>query len=94
MALMTLVANPVRHSVDPGLDGGRTELCISQAEGRCHIHVSDTGLGLQPGSTGPGVGLRSLRERVKPTLSGDAAMRVGELSPRGFAVSIECPVWP
>lgn len=93
MTLMTLVENAVRHGIDPSLHGGRIDVRIAQADGRCHIQVSDTGLGLQADSTGLGTGLGSLRERLKLTFADDAAMRISELAPQGFCVAIECPAW-
>ena len=94
MTLMTLVENAVRHGIDPGMNGGRVDVHISAANGRCHIEVSDTGVGLQAGSPGLGTGLASLRERLALMFGGDAALRISELAPHGFRVSIECPAWP
>jgi glucose-6-phosphate-specific signal transduction histidine kinase len=93
LTLMTLVENAVRHGIDPSLTGGRIDVRIAQANGRCHIEVCDTGAGLQTGSPGLGTGLGSLRERLALTFAGDAAMRISELSPHGFCVAIECAAW-
>jgi len=94
MTLMTLVENAVRHGIDPGLDGGRIDVRISAANGRCHIEVSDTGVGLQAGSPGLGTGLGSLRERLALMFGAEAALRISENTPHGFRVSIVCPAWP
>ncbi|QYG07783.1 MULTISPECIES: sensor histidine kinase [unclassified Janthinobacterium] len=94
MTLMTLVENAVRHGIDPCMDGGRIDVLITEAHGRCHIEVSDTGAGLQAGSPGLGTGLGSLRERLALMFGGEAALRISELAPHGFRVSIECPAWP
>ena len=94
MTLMTLVENAVRHGIDPCMDGGRIDVLITEANGRCHIEVSDTGAGLQAGSPGLGTGLGSLRERLALMFGGEAALRISELAPHGFRVSIECPAWP
>lgn len=94
MTLMTLVENAVRHGIDPCMDGGRIDVFITEAHGRCHIEVSDTGAGLQAGSPGPGTGFGSLRERLALMFGGEAALRISELAPHGFRVSIECPAWP
>lgn len=93
MTLMTLVENAVRHGIDPGMNGGRIDVRISELSGRCHIEVSDTGVGLQAGSPGLGTGLGSLRERLALMFGGEAALRISELAPHGFRVSIECPAW-
>lgn len=94
MTLMTLVENAVRHGIDPSLHGGRIDVRIDAANGRCHIEVSDTGVGLQAGSPGLGTGLGSLRERLALMFGDAAALRISELAPHGFLVSIECPAWP
>lgn len=90
LTLMTLVENSIRHGIDPSLEGGRIDVSISAADGRCHIRVLDTGIGLQSKSPGLGSGLASLRERLALTFAGDAVLRISEISPHGFCVDIEC----
>jgi LytS/YehU family sensor histidine kinase len=93
LTLMTLVENSIRHGIDPSLAGGQIDVSIATTEGRCHIRVRDTGVGLQARSPGLGSGLSSLRERLALTFAGDAVLRISEQAPHGFCVDIECPAW-
>ena len=47
MTLLTLVENAVRHGIDPGEEGGRIDVDVRLRDGRCHVRVTDTGVGLQ-----------------------------------------------
>jgi hypothetical protein len=95
-ALLTLVENAVKHGIDPSEEGGRIEVEVEVRGERCLLRVRDTGVGLQPGSAGPGsaglgTGLANLRHRLR-LLYGDAAqLRVGENPPRGVSSEIELP---
>lgn len=76
MTLLTLVENAVRHGIDPSEEGGRIDVLIERREGRCHVVVSDTGVGLQHSDAGTGTGLSSLRERLKLAFGPDARLQV------------------
>ena len=47
MTLLTLVENAVRHGIDPSEEGGRIDVDVRLRDGRCHVRVTDTGVGLQ-----------------------------------------------
>ena len=47
MTLLTLVENAVRHGIDPSEEGGRIDVDVWLRDGRCHVRVTDTGVGLQ-----------------------------------------------
>ena len=47
MTLLTLVENAVRHGIDPSEEGGRIDVSVRVRDGRCHVRVSDTGVGLR-----------------------------------------------
>lgn len=91
MTLLTLVENAVRHGVDPSEDGGRIEVSVHVINGRCIARVTDTGVGLQHGSSGLGTGLSTLRERLQLAFGGDAQLRVSELMPHGVSAEVEFP---
>jgi LytS/YehU family sensor histidine kinase len=91
MTLLTLVENAVRHGIDPGEEGGRIDVEVSARAGRCRVRVTDTGVGLRPGSRGLGSGLATLRERLQLSFGGDAELRLEAMEPRGVCASLEFP---
>jgi hypothetical protein len=94
MTLLTLVENAVRHGIDPSEDGGRIEIEVQLRDGRCHVRVSDTGMGLQQAGNGPGTGLSTLRERLQLVFGGDAQLRLSSLEPRGVCAELDFPAQP
>jgi two-component sensor histidine kinase len=91
MALITLVENAVRHGIDPSEDGGRIDVDVSVRDDRCTVTVTDTGVGLQSSTRGPGSGLASLRERFELAFGSEAELRLEEMRPRGTRASLEFP---
>jgi hypothetical protein len=91
MTLLTLVENAVRHGIDPSEEGGRIEVEVRLRDGRCHVRVSDTGLGLRASGDGLGTGLSTLRERLQLAFKGDAQLRLTEVEPHGVRAEIDFP---
>ena len=91
MTLLTLVENAVRHGIDPGEEGGRIEVEVRLRGGRVRVRVTDTGVGLQPTSSGLGTGLSTLRERLQLFFGGDAQLRLSEVEPHGVRAELEFP---
>jgi hypothetical protein len=91
MTLLTLVENAVRHGIDPSEEGGRIEIDAQLRDGRCHVRVCDTGMGLQQAGKGPGTGLSTLRERLQLIFGDDAQLRLSSLEPHGVCAEVEFP---
>jgi signal transduction histidine kinase len=92
MTLLTLVENAVRHGIDPREEGGRIDVDVWLRDGRCHVRVTDTGVGLQvEKSGGLGTGLSMLRERMQLAFGGDAQLRLTEVQPHGVCAELEFP---
>lgn len=91
MTLLTLVENAVRHGIDPAEDGGSIEVLVSRRDGRCHVRVTDTGVGMGAPGTGLGTGLATLRERLQLVFGADASLRLSQRQPRGVSVELEFP---
>jgi two-component sensor histidine kinase len=91
MTLLTLVENAVRHGIDPSEEGGRISVDVWLRDGRCHVRVTDTGVGLQSKSGGLGTGLSTLRERMQLAFGGDAQLRLTEVQPHGVCAELEFP---
>jgi LytS/YehU family sensor histidine kinase len=92
MTLLTLVENAVRHGIDPREEGGRIDVDVWLRDGRCHVRVTDTGVGLQvEKSGGLGTGLSTLRERMQLAFGGAAQLRLTEVQPHGVCAEVEFP---
>jgi signal transduction histidine kinase len=91
MTLLTLVENAMRHGIDPAEDGGRIDVRVSVAGGRCVGEVIDTGLGLASGSESLGTGLANLRERLQLAFNGDATVDLTSIKPHGTVATINFP---
>ncbi len=92
LTLLTLVENAVRHGIDPSEEGGRIDVTVRLANGRCRISVVDTGVGIGFGSSGLGTGLPALRERLALSFGGDATLQLQALAPHGVRAEIDFPV--
>ena len=91
MTLLTLVENAVRHGIDPSEEGGRIDVDVWLRDGRCHVRVTDTGIGLQQKTGGLGTGLSTLRERMQLAFGGDAQLQLTEVQPHGVCAELEFP---
>jgi len=91
LSLLTLVENAVRHGIDPSEEGGRIDVRVRLREGRCHVEVADTGVGLSGESAGHGTGLAILRERLHLAFAGDAGLGLAAQTPRGVVAMLDFP---
>jgi len=88
----TLVENAIKHGLEPRPEGGRISIdARSIAGGGLRIAVADTGMGLQEGSHGSGMGLANLRERLKLLYGARARLSIAPNTPSGVVCVIEIP---
>jgi len=92
MTLLTLVENAVRHGIDPSEEGGRIEVHVRRRGDRCVVRVTDTGVGLEPASSGLGTGLTTLRERLRLVYGDEATLELGPEGSAGVSAEIVLPV--
>jgi Histidine kinase len=92
MTVLTLVENAVRHGIDPAEDGGRIDVLAQQAQGRCLLRVSDSGIGLGASNGSTGTGLANLRERLQLAFAGQAQLRLSGALPRGVVAEVDWPL--
>jgi len=64
MILLTLAENAIKHGIEPSLRGGAVSVAAALREGRVHIRVDDSGVGLSP-SPCTGLGLENVRRRLQ-----------------------------
>jgi signal transduction histidine kinase len=86
----TLVENAIKHGLEPRPEGGRISIeARSIAGGGLRIAVADTGMGLQAGRHGSGMGLVNLRERLALLYGERARLTIEPNTPSGVACVIE-----
>jgi signal transduction histidine kinase len=91
MMLQTLVENAIKHGLEPKPGGGTIWILARAFDDHCTITVADDGLGFNSQSSGTGIGLKNLRERLRLTYAGAAAFAIVSNFPSGVAATITLP---
>jgi hypothetical protein len=78
-ALQTLVENAIHHAIAPRASGGSLHIAMRQDQGRLRLTVQDTATSstessVPRSSSGNGMGLRLLRERLAALYGSDATL--------------------
>ena len=91
MMIQTLVENAIKHGLEP-LPGGGTIWVTARQEGeRVAITVADDGRGFGAETSGTGIGLRNLRERLRLAFGDRASFSITSNFPQGVAATIGVP---
>ena len=96
MMLQTLVENAIKHGLEPRTAGGTVWIRARQNEDSVSVTVADDGEGFSTGvsgksSSGTGIGLKNVRERLRLVYDGAAALAVVANFPAGVAATITVP---
>jgi sensor histidine kinase YesM len=94
LLLHTLVENAIKHGIEPKPEGGSVSISVRHrfnGDERLVIGVADTGVGLQAGLEGSGVGLANLRERLDLLYPGSARFSIAANSPSGVVATLDIP---
>src|SRR5690606_32868671 len=67
MMLQTLVENAIKHGLEPKPGGGTIWILARRMDDQVTVTVADDGLGFGGNSSGTGIGLKNLRERLRLT---------------------------
>lgn len=97
MMLQSLVENAIKHGLEPKAEGGALIVTGEVADGDLFVSVSDTGLGFNPegaATSGGGLGLSNIRERLALLYGGRARFIVTAHEPSGTRVAIVIPYQP
>jgi signal transduction histidine kinase len=92
MMLQSMVENAIKHGLECKPEGGTLQVRAEVAHNRLRVVVTDDGVGfgVMP-SDGTGLGLPTIRERLK-LLHGDAGtLNIAANSPSGVIATIEVP---
>jgi two-component system sensor histidine kinase AlgZ len=90
LALQPLIENAVRHGIEPADKGGTIEIRTRRRRDRVLISVTNT-VGPGPTRPGHGIGIASVRERLRLMHDLDADFRSGLTEDGRFRVSIGIP---
>jgi signal transduction histidine kinase len=91
MMLQTLVENAIKHGLEPKTGGGTIWIIAADKGDRVAVTVADDGNGLGSETTGSGIGLRNLRERLNLAYGADASFDIAANFPAGVAATISVP---
>lgn len=92
MILQTLVENAIKHGLEPKTEGGSLSVYAEIAHQKLRISVIDNGLGFgMAKSSGTGLGLQNIRERLALLYKGNSLFSITENKPSGVCITIEVP---
>lgn len=97
MMLQSLVENAIKHGIEPKPEGGKVTVAARAQKGQLVVEVRDTGVGildldrLEAPTSGTGIGLQNIRERLAMLYSGKAHLSLMSDSGTGTTVRIAVP---
>ena len=93
MLLQPIVENAIKHGLEPKVEGGMVRVSARRDGGQMVLTVADNGLGFSDhaDSSGEGVGLSNLRERIAVLYDGQATLTVADMNP-GTGITISVPL--
>ena len=94
--LISVVENAIKHGIEPSADGGTITVTARREGDSVVVDVSDTGRGLQSdsGTSGQGVGLSNVRERLAALYGTRGRFSLEALAPRGAHAMLRLPYEP
>jgi signal transduction histidine kinase len=92
MMLQSMVENAIKHGLECKPEGGTLKIVAEVAGAKLRVIVSDDGVGfgVMP-SDGTGLGLPTIRERLKLLHGDQGQLRIAPNSPSGVVATIEVP---
>jgi len=92
MMLQTLVENAIKHGLEPKPGGGTIWILARRMDDQVTVTVADDGQGFGGSSSGTGIGLKNLRERLRLTYGGQAGFSLVSNFPSGAAATLTLPL--
>lgn len=92
MMLQTLVENAIKHGLEPKPGGGTVWILARRHDDHVTLTVADDGLGFGGQSSGTGIGLKNLRERLRLTFDNAASFAIVSNFPSGVAATLTLPL--
>jgi hypothetical protein len=94
LMIPSLIENAIKHGLEPQREGGRIDITASRLAGLITIEVKDTGRGFGTGTSGGGVGLANIRERLAGLYGPEAKLTLTENEPHGVIATLQVPDVP
>ncbi len=91
MMLQTLVENAIKHGLEAKSGGGTIWIIARQHEQNIAVTVADDGMGLGSETSGTGIGLKNVRERLQLAYGNAASFVLVGNFPSGVAATITVP---
>ncbi|WP_317204251.1 sensor histidine kinase [Janthinobacterium sp.] len=92
MMLQSMVENAIKHGLECKPEGGTLKVLAEVAHSKLRVSVTDDGLGFGAvPSDGTGLGLPTIRERLKLLHGDQAQLLIAPNTPSGVCVTIEVP---
>jgi signal transduction histidine kinase len=91
MMLQTLAENAIKHGLESKPGGGTVWLRARMEDGQLHVTVADDGRGFSAQSSGTGIGLRNVRDRLQLIYGERARLTVTANFPSGVAATLSVP---
>jgi len=93
LMLISLAENAVKHGVEPKIGPVHVEVrAVRTADGRLEITVADDGAGFAASSSGGGLGLTNIRERLQQVYGDRAALTLKVRPEGGVAAVLTLPI--
>lgn len=92
LLLQTLVENAIKHGLEPKSGGGTLWIRAEQEGDAVRISVADDGRGLQAESTGTGLGLKNVRDRLHLLYGTRASLVLATNYPAGITATMKFPL--
>ena len=91
MMLQTLVENAIKHGLEPVPGGGSIWIFARIVGTDVSVTVADDGRGFNTESSGTGIGLKNVRERLRLAYGDSASFAIVANFPKGVAATITVP---
>ncbi|HVI58103.1 MAG TPA: histidine kinase [Luteimonas sp.] len=91
MMLQTLVENAIKHGLESKPGGGTVWIRAASSGDEVSVTVADDGRGFNAESSGTGIGLKNVRERLRLAYGNAARFSIAANFPAGVAATITLP---